>query len=168
MTFSFYAAYRLKQVTKPPQLHIQNTVIKKSDPQNSHSKDVNFKQRTIQLSDSVAQDCIAKLHHLLQKEHLFLDNQLTLGQLATRLDLTQHQTSELLNEHMQTSFYNLLNEHRIQHACQLLKHATNKTSITQIALESGFNNKSSFYNEFKKQLGTTPSQWRITQQVSET
>ncbi|KZN55814.1 hypothetical protein N482_04890 [Pseudoalteromonas luteoviolacea NCIMB 1942] len=167
MTFSFYAAYRIKQVSNQSlQPHLKHIDTEELDTQGHNSKDLQAKQRAIQLSDSVAQDCIATLHHLLQKEQLFLDNQLTLGQLATRLSLTQHQASELLNEHMHTSFYNLLNEHRVKHACQLLKHTTGKASVTQIALDSGFNNKSSFYNEFKKQLGTTPSKWRITQQVS--
>ncbi|KZN67463.1 hypothetical protein N478_01565 [Pseudoalteromonas luteoviolacea S4060-1] len=167
MTFSFYAAYRIKQgSTQSPQPHLKHIDTEELDTQEHSLKALKAKQRTIQLSDSVAQDCIAKLDHLLQNEQLFLDSQLTLGQLATRLGITQHQASELLNEHMHTSFYNLLNEHRVQHACQLLKHTKNKASITQIALDSGFNNKSSFYNEFKKQLGTTPSKWRTTQQVS--
>ncbi|WP_081216090.1 helix-turn-helix domain-containing protein [Pseudoalteromonas luteoviolacea] len=165
MTFSFYAAYRINQVSKQnPQSRTKHIITEDFGTQSYYSEDVIVKQRAFQLSDSVAKDCIEKMHHLLKKEQLFLDNQLTLGQLAIRLDITQHQASELLNEHMHTSFYTLLNEHRVKHACQLLMHSKNKASITQIALDSGFNNKSSFYNEFKKQLGTTPNKWRLARQ----
>ncbi|KZN45369.1 helix-turn-helix domain-containing protein [Pseudoalteromonas luteoviolacea] len=139
---SFTAVYRIKQT------HLAGTV---SAP---------ISEKQLQLSPSIAQSCIDELKELLEEEQVFLDNQLTLAQLADQLGLTQHQTSELLNEHMNKSFYTLLNEHRIHFACELLKKSTTRDNITQIALDSGFNNKSSFYTEFKKQLGTTPSKWR--------
>ncbi|AOT08640.1 helix-turn-helix domain-containing protein [Pseudoalteromonas luteoviolacea] len=139
---SFTSVYRIKQA------HLADSV------------DRPISEKQLQLSPSIAQSCIDELKQLLEKKQVFLDNQLTLAQLAQQLGLTQHQTSELLNEHMNKSFYTLLNEHRIHFACELLKQSTTRDNITQIALDSGFNNKSSFYMEFKKQLGTTPSKWR--------
>lgn len=142
MACSFTAVYRIQQT------YLAESVI------------TPISEKQLQLSSSVAQSCIDELKQLLEKEQVFLDNRLTLAQLADQLGLTQHQTSELLNEHMNISFYTLLNEHRINFACELLKKSTEKENITQIALDSGFNNKSSFYMAFKKQLGTTPSKWR--------
>ncbi|MCF6440747.1 helix-turn-helix domain-containing protein [Pseudoalteromonas luteoviolacea] len=142
LIFSFKAVYHIK--------HVQQT----------HEIEHPSAKKQLQLSPSIAQSCIDELKQLLEEEQVFLDNQLTLAQLADQLGLTQHQTSELLNEHMNKSFYTLLNEHRIHFACELLKKSTTRNNITQIALDSGFNNKSSFYTEFKKQLGTTPSKWR--------
>ncbi|MBQ4835832.1 helix-turn-helix domain-containing protein [Pseudoalteromonas luteoviolacea] len=142
LTFSFAAAYRIQQTQYIQVQEVEST------------------KKQLQLSPSLVQSCRHDLKRLLEQEHIFLDNQLTLKQLAELLGLSQHQTSELLNEHMNKSFYALLNEYRISFACQLLKQTTSRDNITQIALDSGFNNKSSFYIEFKKQLGTTPTKWR--------
>ncbi len=47
---------------------------------------------------------------------------------------------------------------RFKKACELLKSSNN--SISQIALECGFDDPNYFSRQFKKQIGKTPMQWR--------
>lgn len=51
-----------------------------------------------------------------------------------------------------------LNELRIEHASAML--TTTYYDIIDIALESGFENLSTFYHLFKKKKGVTPNQYR--------
>ena len=51
-----------------------------------------------------------------------------------------------------------LNDLRIEHACAML--TTTYYDIIDIALESGFENLSTFYHLFKKKMGMSPKQYR--------
>lgn len=52
------------------------------------------------------------------------------------------------------TFLEIINEYRIQYACQLLK--KNELSVSQIAFESGFNDVPYFNKLFKKMKGVSP------------
>lgn len=52
------------------------------------------------------------------------------------------------------TFLEIVNEYRIQYACQLLK--KNELSVSQIAFESGFNDVPYFNKLFKKMKGVSP------------
>jgi AraC-like DNA-binding protein len=57
------------------------------------------------------------------------------------------------------TFFQFLNEIRIEHACKLLRKET-EFSISEISERSGFLNLSNFNRSFKKEKGITPSQFR--------
>ncbi len=75
------------------------------------------------------------------------------------LDISQHQLSEILNNSLGKSFTDYINIARIEESRQLLIHKRD-ASILEIAFESGFNSKSSFYNAFKKFTGKTPGEYK--------
>lgn len=52
------------------------------------------------------------------------------------------------------TFFEIVNEYRIQYACQLLK--KNELAVSQIAFESGFNDVPYFNKLFKKMKGVSP------------
>ncbi|WP_162843253.1 helix-turn-helix domain-containing protein [Ichthyenterobacterium magnum] len=90
----------------------------------------------------------------------FLDNNLTLPQLAKSIKLTPHQLSFALNTHLKTTFYDFVNTYRVKYAAQLLESGEHlKLSIFGVAQVSGFKSKASFYSFFKKQFNTTPSKF---------
>ncbi|WP_175442150.1 helix-turn-helix domain-containing protein [Pseudoalteromonas byunsanensis] len=111
------------------------------------------------LDKETANSLSQQVIRLFTANKVYLDNALCLKKLSAQLNLTTHQTSELLNVHMKSSFYRLLNSYRVQHACNLLKDQKNAFTITDIMYNSGFNNKNTFYKEFKRHTGTSPSQW---------
>ncbi|CAM1341981.1 helix-turn-helix domain-containing protein [Tenacibaculum amylolyticum] len=91
----------------------------------------------------------------------FLDNLLSLETLATELQMSSSQLSKLINEQSDQNFNYLINGYRIAYSKELLldENYANYT-ITSIALESGFNSKSTFYYAFKKHTGITPTEFK--------
>lgn len=104
---------------------------------------------------------VSKLRELLDKEKVYLNPQISLGDLATSMGISKNHLSQVINQHFECSFYDLINEHRISEAKHLIaKHPSH--TMLQVAFESGFNNKTSFVNAFKKFAGCTPSQYRTS------
>ncbi|MBD8525043.1 AraC family transcriptional regulator [Pseudomarimonas arenosa] len=84
---------------------------------------------------------------------------LTLGELAKLADMSTHDLSQLLNCGLQTKFYDFVNQHRVDDAIDLLKAGTH-LSMTDLAVEVGFNSRTTFYSAFKKRTGQTPNGFR--------
>jgi AraC-like DNA-binding protein len=62
---------------------------------------------------------------------------------------------------MNKSFFDFVNEYRVQEAKRLLcSPQSDHLSILGIALDAGFNSKSAFYTAFGKYAGITPSEYR--------
>ena len=97
-------------------------------------------------------------HMLNQKSHL--NNELTLRILAKELQVPPYQLSQLLNEHFKKSFFDFVNGYRIQEVIAFVdKPSHKKTTLLEAAFACGFNNKTSFINNFKKYTGQTPSKY---------
>ncbi|MCG7547508.1 helix-turn-helix domain-containing protein [Pseudoalteromonas sp. Of7M-16] len=116
--------------------------------------------RVLELAPELANRQKKLLFDLFEKEQLHLNNELSLNCLAKELDLTDHQTSELLNDHLGTNFYELVNKYRVQAAAQMLKIACKKTKVSELYLDAGFNNKNTFYREFKKTFDMSPGEFK--------
>ncbi len=106
-------------------------------------------------TETVCQDLVS----LVEKEKLYADENITLKNLAERIDMTAHQLSQLLNEKLNVNFYTFINKYRIQEARRILTEEPDK-SIIAIAYDVGFNSKSSFYEAFSKFTGKTPYRYR--------
>ncbi len=52
------------------------------------------------------------------------------------------------------------NKYRIEEAVNILSDADNNMPLKALASELGFNNLTTFYNSFQKELGIPPSQYR--------
>lgn len=102
---------------------------------------------------------LVRLNHLLENERVYRNEELTLKDLAERLDVNPHQLSELLNAKLNVNFRQLLVNHRLQEAETLLVKAPEKT-VLEIALAVGFNSKTAFNVAFKKAHGINPTQYR--------
>jgi AraC-like DNA-binding protein len=92
----------------------------------------------------------------MTNEKLFLNPHLKLSDLATEVNISAHQLSQILNENVGKNFSEFINEYRINEACLLLFTHEN-LSIDGIGYEVGFNSKSTFFAAFKKQKGVTPA-----------
>ena len=88
-----------------------------------------------------------------------LDPLLTMPKLASAVGATPNQLSFVLNQHLGKSFFDFVNEVRVDEASRLLIEEPNRT-ILDIATEVGFNSKSTFNQAFKKITGHTPSNYR--------
>ena len=64
--------------------------------------------------------------------------------------------SQVINQDLGSSFYDLVNLERVRDAMASLKASPGKT-VLQIAHEVGFNSKSTFNAAFREHAGTTPT-----------
>jgi AraC-like DNA-binding protein len=102
-----------------------------------------------------------KLELLMAAQEPYLHNGLKLTELAELLDVVPNHLSQIVNSHANQSFFDYINSYRVERAKELLRDcAHNKRPILQLAMESGFNSQNTFYNQFRKKTGTTPSKYR--------
>jgi AraC-like DNA-binding protein len=116
------------------------------------------------LSEDASRELCNSLDALMHSEKPYLDNGLTLPQLARRLGVTPHLLSQLLNDSLGCNFYEFINRARVRQAQLMLKDSEyGEMAIVDIAFQSGFNNKNSFNKAFRKFTSLTPSEYRRAQ-----
>jgi AraC-like DNA-binding protein len=105
-----------------------------------------------------------RLEYLMNTEKAFLRSDLTLPKLAAAADCSVNHLSQVINSGFGVSFFDYLNQHRIEYATNLLgDFAGHNNAILNIAFAVGFNSNSAFYAAFKKSIGQTPAQFRRSQ-----
>ncbi len=117
------------------------------------------KYATSSLKKEMKLKALTDLEILMDKEKVFLKNDLRLQELAQKLAISSHHLSQLINEHYGCSFYDFINRNRI-HESKILIQSHPEKNLLQIAFDAGFNNKTSFVNAFKKFENKTPSVYR--------
>jgi len=102
-----------------------------------------------------------KLEHIIKIKQPYLDEDLTLGKLAEQLSTTDKKLSTMLNQYLNTTFYDLINKYRVE----AVKEKINLVSYINynlfgIACECGFKSRTSFNRIFKKETGLSPSDYK--------
>ena len=101
----------------------------------------------------------AKLLRLMADEQPWLEPELTLTELAHRLRTNAALLSKVINAGCGQNFNDFVNTYRVHEAQRKLADARfAHYSLVGVALESGFNSKSTFNRVFKKLLGQAPSE----------
>lgn len=100
------------------------------------------------------------LLELMNNGKPYLDPKLNLSALADDLDISVNHLSQVINQYEEKNFFDFVNSYRVEEfKKRALDPANSNYSILAIALDSGFNSKSSFNQVFKKLTGKTPSQF---------
>ncbi len=100
-----------------------------------------------------------KLLALMATEQPWLEPELTLTELAQRLRTTPNVLSKVINSGCGQNFNDFVNTYRVHEARRKLADPRfAHYSLVGVALESGFNSKSTFNRVFKKLLGQAPSE----------
>lgn len=98
----------------------------------------------------------------IREFHLYLlthfSRDISLGEVASRLNLHPNYVSRLLKEHTGQTFLQHLHALRMEKARNLLEHST--LSLAHIAKGVGFENAQQFYKLFKRDTGMTPGEYR--------
>ena len=104
---------------------------------------------------------LARMVAALAEEQLFRDPDLTLDGLAAHLGLTPNAVSLLLNAGLGQSFSEAVNGYRLAEVKQrLLGPDVQRLTVLAIALEAGFNSKTTFNRVFKEKIGFTPKEYQ--------
>lgn len=151
----FAAYYSLKQKEIYPKDETQRKqLIAIKEP------DSNNKRKLLDDETLVKQK--SNLLQIMQEQEPHLDSEINLSRLAEALKVTPHQLSYLLNTGFNENFFQFINRHRIEKAKILLATPQKQNlSMLGIAYESGFNSKTVFNTTFKKNVGSTPSDFRL-------
>ena len=119
------------------------------------------KYQTSYLTDQEANAHFDRLQSYMEKEAGFTNPDLTLQSLAEKLSIPKNYLSQIINEKAGKTFHDFINTYRIEKIKKLLEDPRWKDeTLLALALEGGFNSKTTFNTAFKKHTGESPIAWR--------
>lgn len=122
------------------------------------------------LSDSDALTIHKRLTDLMSSEKPYKNPEITLVELAQLLNVHPNILSQVINTLENKNFYDYINEKRIEEFKSIvLLPKSKKYTLLSLALECGFNSKTTFNRNFKKLSGVSPSEYlkRIHVEIKE-
>jgi AraC-like DNA-binding protein len=104
---------------------------------------------------------VSKLKNFMITEKPYLEADLSLPELANKLEIPSHHLSRVINEQFGVNFFDFVNQYRVEEVKSRIDNPEFKNlSLLGIAFDSGFNTKSAFNRVFKKMTGFTPSEYK--------
>jgi len=103
-----------------------------------------------------------QLIQVMSSEKLYCESELSLAELAARLNTQPNYLSQVINEREGKNFYDYINSQRIEEFKRLaVSPDSRKYTLLALAEQCGFNSKSSFNRYFKKATGQSPSEFMM-------
>lgn len=115
-------------------------------------------RETDQPSDEM-QALMDRICEIMETRQLFRTPGLKITDLATELGSNRTYISNCINRLKGISFSDFVNAYRVRYAQILLQMNDSGKTIAQIGTEAGFTGETSFFRNFKKVTGETPSAW---------
>lgn len=100
----------------------------------------------------------ARVETLLKLDKVYHEATYSRADLARECGASEAVISRIINIHFNKSFPQLINEHRVEDAKQLLRETD--ATVKTVASEVGFNSLPSFNRVFKEMSGHSPSEYR--------
>lgn len=120
-----------------------------------------LKYQKSSLEEDNKEDIMKAIAHQMMKEKYFKSSSASLSGLAKSINESSHHVSQVINEKLNQSFFELLAFYRVEEAKSILRtELGKKLTIEEIAEQVGYNSKSAFNTAFKKITSQTPSQFR--------
>ena len=103
------------------------------------------------------------LSTIMDEKKLYLNPKLSIVDIAVALGTNKTYLSDYLNNTLNVTFNDFVNQFRIKEACKIIDSMTanDKRTMVEVATMSGFNSISSFNRYFIKFEGTSPRQYLI-------
>ncbi|WP_046745978.1 helix-turn-helix domain-containing protein [Kordia zhangzhouensis] len=112
------------------------------------------------LSAEEVSELTKKLDQLIHEEEIYTHSDLSLKMLANMLQTSSNNLSWLLNSVYKKTFYEFINELRIEAFLEKVENGEHKKqTLIAIAMDAGFNSKSTFNKTFKSIMNDTPSRY---------
>jgi AraC-like DNA-binding protein len=139
-------------------------VLNRSDFFNSPGSIFSFpmpKYQKSSLSDESKEMILAKINKEMELNRYFTNSLASLSGLAKQINESSHHVSQVINEKLNKSFFELLAVYRVEYAKKLIYNdKENKLTVEELSEMVGYNSKSSFNIAFKKYTLNTPSEYR--------
>jgi AraC-like DNA-binding protein len=127
------------------------------DPEQHRKK---YEKSALQETDKAK--ILEQLKGCMEGEKEFKNPLVSQPYISKKLGVPVHHLSQVINEKLDQSFFEMIASYRIEEAKLLLKDPANDhLTIEDLADEVGYNSKSAFNRSFKKHTGLTPSEFRI-------
>ena len=102
---------------------------------------------------------MSQIRQMMEQEKLYLDSELKLGDVATRLNTNRNAVSACINSQLGCSFSQFIGNCRVEHSKVLMRQDPGM-KMTEVWMLSGFATESSFFRAFKAATGKTPAEWK--------
>ncbi|PKP12132.1 MAG: AraC family transcriptional regulator [Bacteroidetes bacterium HGW-Bacteroidetes-4] len=119
------------------------------------------KYASVALKEADVKKYVNQIRNFMSDEKPYLDANLSLPDLARKLNIPSHHLSRVINEQFNVNFFDFINQYRVNEVKSMIANPEfENLSLLGIAYDSGFNTKSAFNRVFKKLTGLTPSEYK--------
>lgn len=116
--------------------------------------------RTTRLSDEECKRLLKALNSLMKNERPYTDPNLKSSTLAAMIGTKSHSLSFLFNQYLKKSFYDYINEYRVEEFKRLVSETDiSRYTLTALSEKCGFSSRASFFRHFKAITGITPAEY---------
>ena len=128
--------------------------------QEQHTVVAEEKYKTNRLTEEECKALHKKLLAYVEKEKPYINPDLKMGDLASALATSSHSLSYLLNQYLNQSYYDFINEYRVAQFKKMVADSQySRYTLTALAELCGFSSRASFFRSFKKSTGVTPNEY---------
>ncbi|RED24704.1 helix-turn-helix protein [Flavobacterium cutihirudinis] len=136
----------------------ENKISMISTVENIETEKIKYEKSS--LSDSERQSIHHNLTTIMTNEKLYKNPDLTLSELSQKLNIHPNVLSQVINSAEGKNFYDYINSQRVAEFKKLILLPENqKFTLLSVAFECGFNSKTAFNRNFKKETGISPSEY---------
>lgn len=114
---------------------------------------------SFRVGDELFGELSNRLNDLLVKDLIFTEPHITIDLLMQRMGTNANYLSEVIRRSGYSSFYDMICQHRVNHAIRLIKQQPDEKLLV-IADQCGFSSSSSMTKAFKQQGKEPPSKYR--------
>ncbi len=104
-----------------------------------------------------------RLEVAMRQDRLYLDPSLSLQKQSQHVGAVPNHVSQTLNQEIGVSFFDYVARWRIEASQPMIM--AGEASVLTVALDVGFNSRSTFYKAFKRETGQTPKAYRAMQEA---
>lgn len=140
-------------------MKLKSTTVEKQE-----EKVETIKYKTSSLSESTLKEIAENLLQTLKVYKLYLNEEITLEEVARQLQVSRHHLSQSITESLGTNFYDLINKCRVEEFVRIIN-TDHSQNISEVFYQCGFKSRTTFYKYFKKHMGLNPTDYKyqITQ-----
>lgn len=121
----------------------------------------NNKYKTSKMTETAKNELISGIISYVEQNKQFLDPKISIALIAEHLNVRGEKISQVVNLHFNSNFNEYINRLRIEEAKKRMASPEYENEkILAIAIDVGFNNKTTFNAAFKKYVQMTPSEYR--------
>ena len=110
------------------------------------------------LKDSDMEELKDRLCNILEREKLYLNPEIRVGDLAERLFTNKSYLAQTIKIKLNKNFCQLVHYYRVREAMRIYAQNPDLT-ITQLCRRVGFNSMTTFNTAFGRNTGFTPAEW---------